>query len=79
MLTRKEERDLVDKIAYKYLDKYAEKGDIVTVFDLFYDVLEDDKFVEMTNGHFINISAEDLMIMCKEEYEFFFSKELILV
>lgn len=79
MLTRQEERDLIDKISFKYLDKYAERGDIVTVFDLFYDVLEDDKFVEMANAGLIDVSGDDLMTMCKEEYEFFFSKELILM
>lgn len=74
MLTAQDERQIVDKLSIKYLDRCVRNGEIYTSFDLFYDIICDEEYEHLVKKGFIDISEEDLMIMCKEEYDNFFFK-----
>ncbi len=76
MITMQDEQQLVEKLSLKYLNKCMHTGEIYTSFDLFYDVLYDQKYENLVKEGLIDISNDDLMVMCKEEYEIFFSKPL---
>ena len=76
MLTMQDERQIVDRLALKYLDKCVKNGEIYTSYDLFYDILCDEEYENLIEKGYIDISNEDLMVMCKEEYDNFFFKPL---
>lgn len=78
MVYVKDERELVEELSFKYLEKYASKGDIYTELDLFHDVVSDEEYCFLESEKMTYIKTEDLMGICKEIYDEFFSIYLIV-
>ena len=70
-LTHDEERDFIERLAHKYLDKAVADEEFYTSTDLMFDILADRAYIDLDETHMINISEDDLADMCKEECELY--------
>lgn len=77
MLTQDGERKLIDKLCKKYLQKAINEGHCYTSYDLLHDVGHDIEFVDMEDKMMIDIPADDLYVMVREEYEDYFTKPIL--
>ena len=70
-LTYDEERDFIERLSQKYLEKALAEGEFYTCTDLMFDILADRAYIDLDETNMINILEDDLADMCKEECELY--------